>query len=72
MDPGSLFLLFLVFVVGGGLVFGVLLMLGVVGSKDEKDAQRAGHFERPEHKRVTSETIENTELVGTRQDEERR
>jgi len=71
MEPGSLFLLFLVLVVGGGIAFGVLTMLGVVGKSKETDRD-GGRFDRPEHKRVTSETIENTELVGTGGDDRER
>jgi hypothetical protein len=70
MEPGSLFLLLLVLIVGGGLVFGVLLMLGVVGKSEQDEEGR--RFQRPKHKRVTSETIENTELVGTRSDDDPR
>ena len=42
---------------------------GVLGLKRERDEAKGERFDRSEHKRVTSETIENTETVGTRRDE---
>jgi hypothetical protein len=68
----------------GGIAILLLLIIGVValgigavmyftggalwfsraGDDDEN-----GRVKRPEHKRVSSETIENTEVVGTRRDD---
>jgi hypothetical protein len=46
---------------GGALWFGKT-------SQQGDEVEGSGRFQRPEHKEVTSETIENTHVVGTRDD----
>jgi hypothetical protein len=69
MEGGvAILLLLIIAVVAGGVAIAMYLTGGALWfSKD--DEGRRGRFRRPEHKRVTSETIENTEVVGTRRDE---
>jgi hypothetical protein len=52
------------YLTGGALWFG---KTSPKGDKVEGDGE--GSSRRPKHKRVTSETIENTELAGTRRDD---
>jgi hypothetical protein len=52
------------YLTGGALWFG---KTSPEGDKVEGDGDRP--LRRPEHKRVTSETIENTKLVGTKRDD---
>jgi hypothetical protein len=54
------------YLTGGALWFG---KTSAKGDQVEGDGEQS--LRRPEHKRVTSETIENTELVGTQRDDER-
>jgi hypothetical protein len=53
------------YLTGGALWFGKTDPEG-----DKIEGGRRGKFHRPEHKRVTSETIENTHVVGTRSDDD--
>jgi hypothetical protein len=61
------------FVVGIAMYFtGGALWFGRTGrGGDDLEGERGERFERPEHKEVTSETIENTRLAGTRDDDRR-
>jgi len=70
---GGIAILLLVIIVGVAFVIGVALYFtgGALWFTKGKDDAREGRFERPEHKRVTSETIENTQLAGTRDDNPR-
>jgi hypothetical protein len=71
MEGGIAILLLLIIAV----VVGGIALLGFFGGGAlslSKDDEGGGRFSRPKHKRVTSETIENTELVGTRSDDEPR
>jgi hypothetical protein len=73
MEGGiAVLLLLIIVVVAGGIAIAMYLTGGALWlSKD--DSERRGRFSRPKHKRVTSETIENTEVVGTgKSDDERR
>jgi hypothetical protein len=77
MEGGIAILLLLIIavvaaVVGIALYFtGGALWFGKTSAEGDKvEGSDDGRFERrPEHKRVTSETIENTHVVGTRDDE---
>jgi len=76
MEGGIAILLLLIIVavaavIGAALYFtGGALWFGKTSpSGDKVEGDGDGRFERPEHKRVTSETIENTHVVGTRDDE---
>jgi len=51
------------YVTGGALWFGKTSAKG-----DQIEGDGDGRSDRPEHKRVTSETIENTHVVGTKDD----
>jgi flagellar basal body-associated protein FliL len=70
MEGGIAILLLLIIVavaavVGIGLYFtGGALWLSKTGEEDESSRRS----KRPKHKEVTSETIENTKLAGTRDD----
>jgi hypothetical protein len=74
---GGIAILLLVIIVAVAAVIGIALYLtgGALwfaktspeGDKVEGDGSR--RFKRPEHKTVTSETIENTHVVGTRDDD---
>jgi hypothetical protein len=68
---GGIAILLLVVIIGVALVVGAALYFtgGALWFAKDKDEAREGRFERPEHKEVTSETIENTRLAGTREDE---
>ena len=52
------------YLTGGALWFGKTNPKG-----DQVEGSDASRFDRPEHKTVTSPTIENTHVVGTRDDE---
>jgi hypothetical protein len=78
MEGGIAILLLLIIVVIGGIIAvamyltGGALWFGKTSSEGDKvEGQGDGPSHRPTHKRVTSETIENTELVGTKSDDER-
>jgi len=76
---GGIAILLLVIIVAVAAVIGVAmyvtggaLWLGKTspeGDQVEGDDADGRFGRRPEHKRVTSETIENTHVVGTRDDE---
>jgi hypothetical protein len=78
MEGGIAILLLLIIVVVAGIIAVAMYLTGGAlwfgktspeGDKIEGDGEQASH--RPTHKRVTSETIENTELVGTKRDNAR-
>ncbi|HWK28998.1 MAG TPA: hypothetical protein VNS09_20720 [Solirubrobacter sp.] len=78
MEGGIALLLLLIIVIAAVVIGAALYLTGGAlwfrktspqGDKVEGSDQAEGRFDRPEHKRVTSETIENTELAGR---EERR
>jgi hypothetical protein len=78
MEGGIAILLLLIIVVVGGVIAVAMYLTGGAlwfgktspeGDKVEGSDDAPSH--RPEHKRVTSKTIENTELVGTKTDDER-
>jgi hypothetical protein len=78
MEGGIAILLLLVILVIGGVIAVAMYITGGAlwfgktspkGDRVEGGGDRPSH--RPRHKRVTSETIENTELVGTKRDDER-
>lgn len=68
MEGGvAILLLLIIAVVAGGIAIAMYLTGGALWfSKDQGEEER---LRRPKHKRVTSETIENTEVVGTRKDD---
>jgi hypothetical protein len=68
---GGIAILLLVIIVGVAFVVGVALYFtgGALWFARGEDDGSEGRFERPEHKEVTSSTIENTHLAGTRDDE---
>jgi hypothetical protein len=77
MEGGIAVLLLLIILVVGGVIGIVMYLTGGAlwlgktspeGDKIEGD-DRGNRFDRPEHKEVTSKTIENTHVVGTRDDE---
>jgi hypothetical protein len=75
MEGGIAILLLLIIAVIAGVIgialylTGGALWFGKTSSEgDQIEGEDAGRFDRPEHKRVTSETIENTKVVGTRDD----
>jgi hypothetical protein len=77
MEGGIAILLLLIIVVVGGIfavamyLTGGALWLGKTSPEGDKVEGDGGQSPRPTHKRVTSETIENTELVGTKSEDER-
>jgi hypothetical protein len=77
MEGGVALLLLLIIVVIGGILgiamylTGGALWFGKTSAEGDKVEGDGEPSRRPEHKRVTSETIENTELVGTKTDDER-
>jgi hypothetical protein len=77
MEGGVALLLLLIIVVVGGILAiamyltGGALWFGKTSAEGDKVEGSDGASQRPTHKRVTSETIENTELVGTQRDDER-
>jgi hypothetical protein len=74
---GGIAVLLLVIIVGVAAVLGIALYLtggalwfGKTSPKGDKVEGRDGErFGRPVHKEVTNESIENTHLVGTQDDE---
>jgi hypothetical protein len=75
---GGIAILLLVIIVAVAAVIGIALYLtggalwfGKTSRKgDQVEGDGSERFDRrPEHKRVTSETIENTHVVGTRDDD---
>ncbi len=74
MEGGvAILLLFIIVVVGGGLAIALYLTGGALwfGKTDPKGDRIEGDDEtsqRPRYKRVSSPTIENTELAGTPDD----
>jgi hypothetical protein len=69
MEGGvAILLLLIIGVVAAGIAIAMYLTGGALWFSKDKDA-RSERFDRPEHKRVTSETIENTDVVGTRRDD---
>ena len=77
MEGGIAILLLLIIVVIGGVLAvamyltGGALWFGKTSSRgDQVEGGQDTEGQRPEHKVVTSPTIENTKLVGTRQDDE--
>jgi hypothetical protein len=78
MEGGIAILLLLIIVVIGGIVAVAMYLTGgalwfgkTSPDGDKVEGGGGGPSRRPEHKRVTSKTIENTELVGTKSDDER-
>jgi hypothetical protein len=71
MEGGvAILLLLIIVVVAGGFAIAMYLTGGALWLSKDKDGERDERSNRPEHKRVTSKTIENTEVVGTRQDDQ--
>jgi hypothetical protein len=77
MEGGIAILLLLIIIVaalviGAALYFtGGALWFGKTSPKGDKVEGGEDRFERrPEHKRVSSPTIENTHVVGTRNDDD--
>jgi len=76
MGGGIAILLLLIIVVVAAVIgiamylTGGALWLGKTSTKGDKveGSDGDGHGERPRHKEVTSETIENTKLAGTPDD----
>jgi hypothetical protein len=76
MEGGIAILLLLIIVVVAAVIgialylTGGALWFGKTSSGGDKveGSDRDGRFERPRHKEVTSETIENTKLAGTPDD----
>jgi hypothetical protein len=71
MEGGiAILLLLIIFVIA--LVLGAAMYFtgGALWFSRTGDENRRERFNRPKHKRVSSETIENTEVVGTRRDDE--
>jgi hypothetical protein len=75
MEGGIAILLLLIIVVVAGVIGiamyltgGALWFAKTSKKGDQVEGSDEGRFDRPEHKRVTSETIENTDVVGTRDD----
>jgi hypothetical protein len=73
---GGIAILLLLIIVAVAAVAGIALYLtggalwfGKTSPSGDKIEGRSGRFGRPEHKEVTSETIENTHVVGTRDDD---
>jgi hypothetical protein len=72
---GGIAVLLLVIIVAVAAVLGIALYLtggalwfGKTHPEGDKVEGRSGKFGRPEHKEVTNESIENTHVVGTRDD----
>jgi flagellar basal body-associated protein FliL len=67
---GGIAILLLLIIVAVAAVVGIAMYFtggALWFSKNEEGGSE--RFKRPEHKKVTSETIENTELAGTRDDD---
>jgi hypothetical protein len=71
MEGGvAILLLLIIALVGGGLAIAMYLTGGALWFSKDKDGERDARFSRPEHERVTSKSIENTEVVGTRKEDD--
>jgi hypothetical protein len=67
MEGGvAILLLLIIVVVGVGIAIVMYLTGGALWFSKDKDGRNERSEPPPEHKHVTSETIENTEVVGTR------
>jgi flagellar basal body-associated protein FliL len=68
---GGIAILLLLIIVAVVAVVGIAMYFtgGALWFSKSEEAGDSGRFKRPEHKKVTSETIENTELAGTRDDD---
>ena len=68
---GGIAILLLLVIVAVAVILGAVMYFtgGALWFSRTGDDNRRGRVSRPEHKRVTSETIENTEVVGTRRDD---
>jgi hypothetical protein len=77
MEGGVALLLLLIIVVLGGIfaiamyLTGGALWFGKTSAEGDKVEGSDEASPRPKHRRMTSETIENTELVGVEQDDKR-
>jgi hypothetical protein len=76
MEGGIAVLLLLIIVVVGGVLGIALYLTGgalwfgkTSPSGDKVEGDSSERFERPEHKEVTNASIENTHVVGTRDDD---
>jgi flagellar basal body-associated protein FliL len=70
MEGGvAILLLLIIVVVAGGIAIVMYLTGGALWLSKDKDGRDQRSEPRPEHKHVTSKTIENTEVVGTRRDD---
>jgi hypothetical protein len=71
MGGVEIFILFLLLVVAIGFGIALYMTGGALIARSDKDAKRGGSSERrPLHKRPTTPTQENVEMVGTRKDDE--
>ena len=68
---GGIAVLLLVIIVAVVAVLGIAMYFtgGALWFSRTGDEGGSRRFKRPEHKEVTSETIENTKLAGTRDDD---
>jgi hypothetical protein len=69
---GGIAILLLLVIIAIAAVIGIAMYLtggALWFSKEGEEEQAGGRFDRPKHKRVTSETIENTELAGKRDED---
>ena len=73
---GGIAILLLLIIVAVAAVIGLALYLtggalwfGKTSPEGDKIEGRSERFSRPRHKKVTSKTIENTHMVGTRDDD---
>ena len=70
MEGGiAILLLLIIGVVALGIGAAMYFTGGALWFSRTGDDNRRERVKRPEHKNVTSETIENTEVVGTRRDD---
>jgi hypothetical protein len=71
MEGGIAILLLLIIIVAALVIGAALYFTGgaLWFAKTDTDDEADGRFKRPEHKDVTSPTIENTHVVGTRDDD---
>jgi hypothetical protein len=70
MEGGiAILLLLIIGVVAAVLGIALYLTGGALWFGDKGNRRGSDRFERPEHKRVTNESIENTHVVGTRDDD---
>jgi membrane protein DedA with SNARE-associated domain len=68
---GGIAILLLLIIVAAAAVIGAIMYFtgGALWLSKSGERRGSGRFERPEHKQVTSETIENTRLVGARKED---